>query len=413
MGASAYAMVPMPVHLSKPPTPAYVLGILSNLERQLAEHEKAFDAQQKIAGVHQSDLKQTLARLDADTKILSALQNTHEKAARMLAEHNQQAGELLQQIGFLQNKSDEMRKRMGNVRDTDSYRRMRRSRAEYSIKIEDRQKKLDKLQPPITESRQTMETTHQQIIVQKDALRLLRNRLTELQTQQVPASLCFGIFGDRIGYAHACAFLDAHEVDAPRRDRSPQTLPLRKQWEERVLEAVHWVRNVHLALNAGQYAVEDATSWIGGRAQFTNEALYALAALGRFEEALQLYALAHVEEHFFHHIYEPFRGGCLGMFLSGRHHELWEVLRLHRYSPGVRGAYAQAYADLLQGDAQSFNQQLEQIAIAEWRMWQQSGTPAVGLVNVNVLGLLQMAQLRDFSRPRTYPATLPWPLCPL
>ena len=64
------------------------------------------------------------------------------------------------------------------------------------------------------------------------------------------------------------------------------------------------------------------------------------------------------------------------------------------------------------GDEAMFHDALNAICVAEWRQWRISPTPGLGLVNLTVLGLVELGRLRGFGMPVRFGPTIPWLLQP-
>lgn len=406
-----------------PPDTAFVLGLLADLERNTRTLEVELLHAQAQARPHNAAFDEAREQWLGQNEQLRTLQVTGNQAARALADANAQAATLLQEIGNLNRKSEDIRLRMQALAaDSEDYRRQRRARAAIGVQIEDRQKELAKHQSASQAERGKLEAAHKASLAEGDAARATRANLKTLQALQPPASLHLDLFAQRASQAHAHVTLEAHDMVALRPNLRPgqsarlgpppSALASKEAWKQRMLTASAHITGLYQGLEAGRYAIEGAASWAGGRSVAVSESLYAMVALGELEGAIDLFSLSSAKDGFFHHIFQTFRGGCLGLFLVGRHSELAEALRLHQDAQGIRGAYVQAYSALLYGDEAMFHDALMAITVAEWRQWRMTPTPGLGLVNVTVLGLAELSRLRGFAMPAQFGPTIPWILQP-
>ena len=167
----------------------------------------------------------------------------------------------------------------------------------------------------------------------------------------------------------------------------PQARRLVQEME--AAQAAIW--DVHAALRAGRYRLDTQSSLLGGRAQETGESLYAWVAMGNRPKAQQLFSLVTDPNLFFHHIFHVFRVWCVGLYVSERFEELRELVELHFYGDGLRGAYAQAFSALLKHEGREFAMATKSLVQQEWQAAQRAPEPALGVVNVNAVALCRLA----------------------
>jgi hypothetical protein len=394
----------MPQPSDAPFSVAFVLGLYADLERQYPPLAAQLATSQRAATSQEAAFIGVQEELTTCNAAVRAEQASASQAARALATANGRLASLHQEVALLVQRLDDLRNKMQGMGDTDAFRQLRRSRAAVGVQLEDRRADLSQVTATAQAARAALETAQKALLQHNDRVRHVRARLHALQAVQPPAALYLDLFANVAGRAHAQLVLDTAAGGG--------AAALAARWRDELTVAVGYIEALYAGLAAGRYAVEAATSWAGGRAAAVSEALYALVALGDLGQAMDLFAQTTAEDVFFHHIFQTFRGGCVGLFLAGRHSELAEALRLHQYAPGVRGAYVEAFSALLQGDAVQFDASLRQLVVTEWRVWAKSPTPALGLVNLSVLGLLQLGQLRGFGVSASFGPTVPRAVLP-
>ncbi|HET6345411.1 MAG TPA: hypothetical protein VFH51_10785 [Myxococcota bacterium] len=374
-------------------TPAFALGQLSDLEVGVRRLEAVLAEGEARAAAVEAELSAALDRLQALTAKLEATKRRGEAAGKVLAEGNARAAKLHQEVATLQRKSDDLRAAMQAAVEADAQRQIRRQRATLGVQIEDRQTLLGKLTVELEGARATLQAAQRAGVKEGDAVRLQAQELDRLQAKLPSPQTYLRLFEARAGRSHCRWFVD----------RAPAA------WRQEYAVAIGGVESLHGALRAGRYRLDSNSEVVGGRAVATGEALYGLVALGDLVRAQKLFAVATAPTLFFHHIFHVFRVWCVGLYVTGQHRDLAEMLRLHRWSEGLRGAYAEAFLGLLAGDRRLFQRAVKHLVHEEWALWRATAMPSLGVVCVPGLALVRLGVARGLSLPdlgRTVPREL-------
>lgn len=350
------------------------MGLLADLERRVLEAQAALEQAEVRGAAVDRELQGVLVRFDGVRDEIQRLRDVSDGAARTIADNNQKLGSAHRDLGVLQRKSDELLEAMRNSAG-DAQRQIRRSRARVLVDIEDQQTVLGKLTVLVEGARSQLHAAQQDMVAGNDREREIGKELDLLQAQLPLPDLYLRLFAARAGRAHCLLTLD-HKRDV---------------WERDMREAQAPVWEVHRALRAGRYRLDTQSSLLGGRALETGESLYAWVAMGDRSRAQALFALVTDPHLFFHHIFHVFRTWCLGLYLSERLEELRELVTLHYYGDGLRGAYAQAFAALLDRDGRAFAMAARSLVQQEWQAARRAPEPALGVVNVNAVALCRLA----------------------
>jgi hypothetical protein len=130
---------------------------------------------------------------------------------------------------------------------------------------------------------------------------------------------------------------------------------------------------------------------LGGRAHATVQVLQAMICRQQWRSARELFEVATQPQWFFHHIFNVFVSWCFGLYLTEERRQLGELLALHEFAQGLRGAYARAFLGLLQADSKMFERALRKQIQLEWEAWRRLPQKGLGVVNLGALALCQLA----------------------
>ena len=353
---------------------AYVMGLLSDLERRVVDAQAAVEQGEIRAAAIESELGAALGRFDGARAHLQALKEQSEAAARTISDNNQKLVTAHRDLDTLQRKADELLVAM-RAAEGEAQRQIRRSRAGVVVSMEDKHAALKKLTALVEGARAQLTAAQHDGIAGNDRAREVGKELDLLQAQLPAPELYLRLFAARAGRAHCLFALDR----------------LRDPWLQQMEAAQAPVWEVHAALRAGRYRLDTQSALLGGRAQETGESLYAWVAMGNRPKAQRLFALVTDPNLFFHHIFHVFRVWCVGLYVSERFEELQQLTELHFYGEGLRGAYAQAFAALLQRDGRAFAMASKSLVQQEWQAARRAPEPALGVVNVNAVALCRLA----------------------
>ncbi len=220
------------------------------------------------------------------------------------------------------------------------------------------------------------EKSHQEVI---DARNVASGSIRKLRTKWPAPEELTELFDVRMGIAH-CEWALEGSVDV---------------WRSHVKAANALSEELNTGFVRGFYAPEVHSDVVGGRHWISSESVFAAVACGDIPYAKTLFTGAARADMAFDHIFHIYRLWTLGLYLENRHDELLRMLRRHRYSTGVRGAYTQAWAGLLAGDSARFSEAVSEIIDEEWRTWSSSGSArALGVVCVPATALIYLAKER-------------------
>lgn len=364
---------------------AYVLGLLTDIDRELPRTYAALSQQQRQAAAIDAELGQLLVRVDESQAAWDQAKSRREKLAGEIAETNHRAATLHQEIAALTRRADLLTQEMAQAgRNDPAYLKLRRERAKQRVQIERREKNLSEVEQTLgslrTEHRQADTAT----IAERERTEALGVELEGLQAQLPDPARVVHVFELQLAQAH-CRFVLDGDIDV---------------WRQEVEAALEVIEALHRDLRAGKYPLDRNSDLIGGRATATVEALYGAVAIGQPERALELFRVACDPSLFFHSIFNVFRVWCLGLYLAGQVSELRELLRYHQYSHGPRGVYVRLFTALLEGDAEGLQKAWGaalKFGSAFWR--QVSRVQGLGVVNTTVLATARLARSRGLGLP--------------
>lgn len=357
-------------------TEPYVMGLLADLEAEVPELTRELAQAKKRAASVDAELSNLVRRLDASKTALASAQSSAQAAAYEVTEKNMRVATLHQQIAALKKRGDDLKTEMDRVGSGAIHRRLRRDRAKLSIQAEDREVEVSALRDEIDGIRQSLHTAETTAETERGRTRVVVKELDKLQSQLPSPYLFARLFDRRSARAHCRLFLD-HEPD---------------DWSSELRGAIGLMVELHGELRAGKYRLDKNSDLVGGRAMATAEAFFASAALGDMSLVKELFTLATDPSLFFHQIFNIFRVWCLGLYLSGSHSDLRELLRIHQFATGLRGGYVETFFGLLQKDSRRVTSGLKAITKYEWEIWQDPHlVRGAGVVNLGAVALTKLA----------------------
>ena len=370
---------------------AYVIGLLVDLDaaapRRIAELQRA----EERAGAVDAELSQLLRRLDESRQAEDAARGRMEKASLEVNESNQRVASLHQEVAALRRRSEDFRVEMERAEPGAIQRRLRRERAKLTVQIEDREAEIAALRQSVDIAREQQHAAEGELAGLRDRRQSLTRELDGLQGQLPNPYLYAEIFQTLSAQAHCNLFLDG-DADA---------------WRHAQKNAVGYITTLHRDLRAGKYRLDKNSELLAGRSVSGGEAVYAMAALGDDEGALELFALITDPSLFFHDIFNVFRIWCLGLYLGNRHNELRALLRRHQFSEGLRGGYTQAFIGLLLDEPHRVVSGLKDIVKHEWQLRQDPhSVRGSGVVNLGAAVICMLALRRRMK------ISLPGPTVP-
>lgn len=375
---------------------AYVIGLLSDAQRKLPRLTAEMQQAQARATAVDAELSGLIRRLDACRRAAAGAEEQIAQLTQTMADGNLKIASLHQEVAGLKRRAEDIKTEMDRVGQGAIQQRLRRDRARVLVQIEDRDKAIATMRAQVDEARAALQAAETQAEAERDRARHIIKELDALQSQLPRPQLFAELFSMRAGIAHCQMFLD--------RDAAA--------WRAELRSAIDVMATLHRELKAGKYRLDKNSDLIGGRSTASVEAAYGAVALGDEELALEVFGLVTDPELFFHHIFNVFRVWCLGLWLSGRHNELRELLRLHRYGDRLRGGYAEAFEGLVARDEAMLGRGLDIIVRQEWA---QSQAPqlvrAAGVVNVGAIAIARLARARGL-RVTVRSPTVPAELCP-
>ncbi len=363
-------------------TEPYVMGLLADLEAEVPELSRELAQAKKRAGAVDAELSNLVRRLDASKATLRTAQSSAQSAALEITEKNMRLATLHQEIAGLKTRSDDLKTEMDRVGPGAIHRRLRRDRAKLSVRVEDREEEINGLRGEVDEQRFTLQAAEATVEAERDRSRAVVKEVDKLQSQLPSPYLFAQLFDRRSARAHCRLFLD-HEPDA---------------WAQGLRGAIGLMIELHGELRAGKYRLDQNSDLVGGRAMATAEALFAAAAIGDMDLVKELFTLATDPSLFFHQIFNIFRVWCLGLYLSGSHTDLHELLRIHQFATGLRGGYVETFYGLLKKDTRRIASGLKAITKHEWEIWQDPRlVRGAGVVNLGAVALTKLALDRGIA----------------
>ncbi len=373
------------------PSEAYVTGLLADLEPLVPRLEAELAEARRRAARIDAELSALLGRIDASRRALGGHERAAEEAAAAVAKHNGRMAALHQETAALQRRAADFKTEMERVGEGAVFARLRRERARVLVQVEDRQKEIAAHQTAVAEARSALGAAEAGIEVERDRARDLRSELDRLQTQLPGPQLYLRLFEARAARAHCRHFLD--------RQGGP--------WEAELRAAIELVAELHRALRAGKYRLDEHSDVVGGRAMASAEAMYGAAALGDVALVRELFASIADPALMFDQIFNVFRVWCLGLHATGDAAGLGRLLRKHRFSPGLKGGYVEAFTGLAERDPGRVGAGLKTIARYEWEVWQDPKlVRGAGVVSLGATGLARLALDAGLA------VTLPGPTVP-
>ena len=355
---------------------AYVIGLLSDIDKKLPQlkaqlsqgQEKAQTIERELSEILERSLHLKTAGLEHETQRLALSQN--------LSELNQRLSQVHQECASLKKRSEDMRVEMERVGAGAVQRQLRRERAKLLIGIEDREHESKAITEKAAMTRAEIQETEQATIQTRQLLQTTQQELDRLQSQLPNPNLYAQIALAELGGAHARCYLD-HQQTA---------------WRRAVKGACETMLRLHQELKLGRYRLDKNSELVGGRAMASAETLYSSVAIHEETLALELFTTMTDPNLYFHHIFNIFRVFALGFYLQQRHSELRELLQIHRYAEGLRGAYVQAFLGLLQREPRTLAVALKNLSRYESELWQDVSTErSAGVLNMGVLAFRHLA----------------------
>jgi hypothetical protein len=360
---------------------AFVLGLLAELQRHIAELQHSLAAAQGRAERLEAVLTTTAQRYRGAQAAVQAAREAGMRAATRIADANAALASLTREIATLEARAAGFAKAAQGVREGPVLLELRRSRAELMVQATARGKRAAAQRLDAEQARATLQASERDKVVHGDTLRLVEAELLRLQDELPAPQTTMQLFEAKAAQAHCTFYLEGQ----------PQ------QWRQQLKQSCDDVLALHTALRAGRYPLEQNSEVLGGRARATVEALYAYVALDDVASACALFAAATDSALFFHHIDNVFLTWCLGLYVTGDHPALRSLVQLHLYAAGPRGTYAQAFAALLQGDATTFGMALRRLVQTDWRLLRRLPQRGLGVVNVRALALCRLAQVAGLA----------------
>ncbi|MEK7706205.1 MAG: Imm49 family immunity protein [Myxococcota bacterium] len=361
---------------------AYVIGLVSDLSRELPELERQMTQAKVRALAVDAELRQLLQRLEDGKRALEQAQADVARLTTQLSERNLRIATLHQEMAGLRKRSDDLKAEMERVGPGAISRRLRRDRAKMLVQIEDREGEVTSLREAAESDRQALHANELSLTAEKDRSRTIVRELDRLQAQLPDPALFIRLFETQVGLGHGAYFV---ERDA-------------RAWRTTVGQAIDRIAELHAELRAGKYRLDRNSDIVGGRAQATGEAMCAAVVLGDRHRATTLFQLATDPSLYFHQIFNVFRVWAFGLYLEGRTQELRELLRAHQYEPGLRGAYVEAFVALLGADVVGLGRALRNVARLEWDSWQDpQRVRGAGVVSLGGLALATLASERRMT----------------
>lgn len=364
------------------PSRAQALGMLAALSQRTRRHTSgAADTAAPIS----PQILAAAAHLRQQLAASKALALRRSACARELGQQNSLRAELFPRHAKLTGQAEGLRRAQMATPIVEQVRVLRRQRAELGVQIEDLAARLAQYERQAALLRSQLLAFDQELAQLERVAFAAREALRTLQGQAPPLSSYVTTLQQDLEEASVRLFLQrdasgAAAFAASRRASAKELLALHEQ------------------MRAGRFRAEDVEVIGGGRAPVTGEVLWSLAAIGDFEGLRQLHASL-APQSYLHQIFHVYRAFLPGLYLSGHEPALAEVLRLHRYSQGLRGALAEAMWHLLDEQEHAFVRALRQVVLHDFRTRQTPSVTALGLISVTAMGLARMAQARGLQVP--------------
>ena len=363
--------------MALPLTAPYVVGLLYNLSRAEVRVGAALAAGQAQARAGQTALDAAASALRSTEQAIRTLQAEQLLSARQVGDANGRLANLHREVGVLQRRVDGLREAMLASQGIEQQ-QLRRSRAAVQLQLNAQRELLTGITRDLDGLHASQTRQQLALALALDRARTEGASLDGLQAQLPAPELYLELFAATAAQAHCQMFLD----------RDPEA------WRGALLRALEPMQALQAAVGAGHYRLAQNSELLGGRHPWVGDAVYAAVAMNADPLALALFRRSTDPTLLFHHILPVFRLWCMGLSLQGRQAELEPLLRTHMYADGLRGAYANAFLALGQGDSLRFERQLRRLVQLEWRLAPSTPQPALAVVGVGGLALARLAQRR-------------------
>ncbi len=361
---------------------AYVIGLLPDIEASRAELLREHEASRARALGIDADLSTVLLRMDENTHAAEKCRREAEALAAKVAAANGFMSSRHQEIAALKRRVADLKEQMELCDDDEARARLRRERARGLVQIEDREAELQKASAEAETARAELAAVEARGTSHKEGARALLRELDALQSQLPRPHLYLRLFEAHAAHAHCQLWLE-HDKDA---------------FTRALYAAISYVEDLHRALRAGKYRLDQNADLVGGRATASVEAVYAALVLDDRALAARLFSVIADPSLLFDQIFNVFRLWCVGLYVGGHLPELEALLRKHQYAHGLRAGYVEGFAGLLARDARRINAALKLIVRDEWPTWQDLRViPGAGVVNLAATSLTRLARAEGLA----------------
>lgn len=334
-----------------------------------------------------------LARVESQAAVLQRLLEARRAeevarnlAARELAYLNGKKADLMPQQAKLTLQQETLRRQQRATPEQAEQRRLRRLRAEASVKLEDVQQELRRYDRSAEALRATIARAERAIVDNEVEAAAQRAQLAAEQSEAPTLASYVAPLVHRLALGSVQFFLG----QAP--ERAAAFAQNRREVADDLLALFG-------EISRGRFRQSDVDAISGGRAPLVGEVMWSLLAIGDESRIATLFdKLSPLP--FSHQIYPVFRAFVPGLFVAGRTRELAEALAAHRYVQGVRGATAEAMWRFMEGNAQAYFDALKTLPVYDWRQGHGPGAEGWGLVSTTAAGLARLGHERSWPVPQ-------------
>lgn len=375
------------------PSHAYVLGTLADLRREY----RTLSATLAAASGDTQGLEDSIAVLWREKKALMALRADGQTAARQLGEKNALQAELYPKLAKLRARAETLAQAQAAAGANTDARALRRSRAVVNVQIDDLSKDVARAESEAQALRDEVRRLENLMRDGRKAGQDAQDAVDRAQAQQ-PSLL---------QHSRACALRLAIAHGQLRLTGPTPTAAELSLWRAEVLAVATSWQALCDGMAQGRYADDETQPLMGGRSVMTGEIVAGLIALGDPPQAQAAFVRMCSGHGFLHQIFHVYRAFVLGHLVGQDLRPLIEVLRLHRYAQGLRGALSECLWQYLRDDGEGFARALPQVVAQEAQMWRNSELPGLGLISLTGCALSYLGHLRGLPVPQDLGPTVP------
>lgn len=356
-------------------TDAYVLGVLAEVGRQLPRAQEAMTRAEGRAKAIDIELGHAAQRLTEAKAAATEQEEARANMVRTVTAANARIAKLHDEINTLKKKSAEMQQSMEHA-DPAAVADLRRQRGRLAGQIDNRIAEIQKLGQEAEAQRKAYQDAYDTLMAARDRQRILTKEVNTLQSKLPEPVLYTRLFEFTVADAHCRFSLDEDAV----------------RWCDSMRAAVDPILHLHQAIRAGRYRLDKHSDVVGGRALATADAVCAAVVLNDFALAENLFVTATDPNLFFHHIYSVFRVWCVGCYVTHQWEQLTDLVSLHRFADGERGALSQCFLALMAHDEVAFQSALRDLVRYNWHAAQDPKvTRGLGVVDITAAALVRLA----------------------